>query len=95
MAVKRGCDYLCRQDPGLTSSTEPVDRRGFKRLALPECRRRERWLIRCIGIVLRLETKPIATLVNLSALTRQRPIQKIPRIKLHAGLGGPHLHYAP
>jgi len=45
--------------------------------------------------VLGLQTKAVAIVVNLAALTLNRPIEKVAAVELQAGLGGQHLKNAP
>src|SRR5580704_9822363 len=52
-------------------------------------------LIRRIRKVLRLQTEPIAPLIDLTALPRDGSIQEVPRVKLNSWLRGENLHHAP
>src|ERR1044072_6859009 len=80
--------------PCLTSAAEPIDRRRFVSRALLQRCRREGGLVRWVGVVLGLETKPGSSRIEFSSFARQRTIKKVSRIKLHARFGGPHLHDA-
>src|SRR6266496_4037474 len=66
-----------------------------ERRAWLQDRRREVGMIRRIGIVLGLQTKSVAPLVDVALFAGHGSIQKISGIELHAGLGGGNFEHAP
>src|SRR5207245_1378820 len=63
-------------------------------LAPSKHRGRERRMVGRIGKVLRLQTKPVALLIDFAVLSDERAVQKISCVELNSRLSRPDLHRA-
>src|SRR5689334_10149773 len=79
----------------LLSGGEAIDRGGVVSGALAQCRGWELWLIRRVGVVLRLETKAGTTRIRFAGLADDRGVKKVPGVELHARFGSPNFHFTP
>ncbi len=78
----------------LAQRRERVDRRRVVRVARVEPGRRERLLVRRVGIVLRLQRQPVTLAVGPAARAVERAVEEVARVELDPRLGGPDLERA-